>query len=96
MPNRQERLTGLFVVLGGAIVFGPIVLLLERWREVISRDPASAWGGQWLSERLSAQPYLTLGTLLLGMAVLSALVMVALVGVAKRLAARFTSRTPRP
>ncbi len=55
-PDSQEQLTGLFVVLGATIVFGPVVWLLERWREALARDPASTWGAQWISEQLSAHP----------------------------------------
>jgi len=41
IPDRQERLAALLVVLGAAVVFGPVVWLLERWREALARDPAS-------------------------------------------------------
>jgi hypothetical protein len=88
IPDRQERLAALFVVLGAAVVFGPVVWLLERWGEVLARDPASAWGAQWLGERLSAHPYLTTGALLLGVALSGGLVVLVLFTVAKRLAAR--------
>jgi hypothetical protein len=91
-PTRQERLAGLFVVLGAAVVFGPVVWLLERWREAVARDPASAWGARWLGEQLSAHPYAVVGTLLLGVAFSGGLVMLILVVLAKRLAARLTAR----
>ena len=92
VPNKQERLAALFVVFGGAIVFGPIVWLVGRWREAAVRDPASAPGAQWLGERLTAHPYLTAGTLFIGMALCSGLVMLMLVALAKQLAARLSSR----
>ena len=90
IPDRQQRLAALLTVFGAAVVFGPVVWLLVRWREALARDPASAWGAQWLGERLSAHPYLTAGALLLGVAVSSGLVMLVLFAVAKRLAARLT------
>jgi hypothetical protein len=92
VPNRQEQFAGLFVVLGAAVVFGPVIWLLERWREAVARDPASAWGARWLGEQLSAHPYLTGGALLLAVALASGLVMLILVSLAKRLAARLTVR----
>ena len=92
LPDSQERLAALLVVLGAAVVFGPVVWLLERWREALARDPASAWGAQWLGERLSAHPYLMGGALLLGVALSSGLVMLVLFTVAKRLAARLAGR----
>jgi hypothetical protein len=93
VANREHQLAGLFVVIGASMVFGPVIWLLERWREALSRDPTSAWGAQWLGaqwlgEQLSAHPYLTLGALLLGVAFLGVLVMMILASVAKRLAAR--------
>ena len=90
--NGRERLTGLFVVLGATIMFGPIVLLFERWREAFACDPESSWSVPWLREQLMAHPYLTLCALLLGVAFASGLVMLVLVGVAKRLAAHLTHR----
>jgi hypothetical protein len=81
------------VVLGAAIVFGPVVWLLGRWREAAVHDPASAWGAQWLSEQLSSHPYVTGGTILFGMALSSGLVMLILVIAAKQLAARLTNRS---
>jgi hypothetical protein len=43
VANRQQQLAGLFVVLGVSILFGPVIWLLERWREAITYDPTSAW-----------------------------------------------------
>ena len=74
------------------MVFGPILWLVGRWREAAVRDPASAPGAQWLGEWLTAHPYLAAGTLLVGIALCSGLVMLVLVGLAKQLAARLTSR----
>jgi hypothetical protein len=91
-PDRQQQLAGLFVVLGAAIVFGPVIWLLERWREAVARDPGDAWGAKWLGEQLSAHLYLTSGALLLGVAFSSGLVMLILVSAAKRLAARLIDR----
>jgi hypothetical protein len=91
VPDRREQLAGLFVVLGATVVFGPAVWLFVRWREAVARDPASAWGAPWLADRLSAHPYLTAGALLLGLAFSSGLVMLILVGLAKRLASRLTA-----
>ena len=88
LPARQERLAALLTVFGAAGVFGPVVWLLVRWREALARDPASAWGAQWLGERLSAHPYLTAGALLLEVALSGGLVVLVLFAVAKRLAAR--------
>jgi hypothetical protein len=91
MPDRREQLAGLFVVLGGAVVFGPAVWLLARWREAVAHDSASAWGAPWLADQLSAHPYLTAGALLGGVVFSSGLVMLILVGLAKRLATRLTA-----
>jgi hypothetical protein len=91
VPDRLEKLAGLFVVLGAAVVFGPAVWLLARWREAVAHDPASAWGAPWLADQLSAHPYLTAGALLLGLAFSSGLVMLIMVGLAKRLATRLTA-----
>ncbi len=91
-PDGQGRLAAILVVFGAAVVFAPVVWLLERWRGALARDPASAWGAQWLAERLSAHPYLTGGALLLGVALSSGLVMVVLFTVARRLAARLAGR----
>jgi hypothetical protein len=85
-PGKQERLAGFFVVVGSAIVFGPVVWLLKRWSEAVERDPASTWGARWLGEHLSAHPYLTGGALLLGLVLSSGLVMLMVVYAAKRLA----------
>ena len=93
MPNRQEQLAGLFVVLGAAVMFAPVIMVLARWREAVAQDPASAWGALWLAEQLSAHPYLTSGALLLGVTFSSGLVMLILVVIAKRLATRLTSGT---
>lgn len=90
--NRRERLAGLFVVLGAAVVFGPVVWLVERWGAAVARDPASAWGARWLGEQLSAHPYAVVGAILLGVALSGGLVMLILVSVAKRLATRLTVR----
>ena len=91
MPDRKVQLAGLFVVLGVALLFGPAVWLLALWREAFAHDPASAWGAPWLADQLSAHPYLTAAALLLGVAVSSGLVMLVLVGLAKRLATRLTA-----
>ena len=91
VPDRQEQLAGLFVVLGATVVFGPAVWLLARWREAVAHDPASAWGAPWLADQVSAHPYLTAGALLGGVALSSGLVMLILVGLAKRLATRLTA-----
>ena len=91
-PDRQDRITALFVVLGATLVFGPAIWLVGRWREAVVRDPGSAWGARWLGEQLSAHPYLTVGVLLLGGALASGLVMLILVSVAKRLATRLSDR----
>ena len=65
-PGKQERLAGLLVVLGPAIVFAPAIWLLQRWSEAVARDPADAWGARWLGEHLTAHPYLTAGVVILG------------------------------
>ena len=77
------------MVAGAAIVFGPVIWFLSRWQEALARDPRSA---PWLGEQLSAHPYLTVGVLLLGVALWGGLVMLILVGVAKRLATRLFGR----
>jgi hypothetical protein len=89
VPDTQERLAALFVVLGAAGVFGPVVWLLDLWRQALVREPENAWGAQWLGEGLSAHPYLTAGALLLGVVLASGLLMLVLVTAARRLAARF-------
>ena len=91
VPDRREQLASLCVVLGAVVVFGPAVWLLARWREAVAQDPASAWGAPWLAYQLSAHPYLTAGALLFGVAFSSGLVMLILVGLAKRLATRLTA-----
>jgi len=91
-PDRQGRITALFVVLGAAMIFGPAIWLIGRWREAVDRDPGRAWGARWLGEQLSAHPYLTVGVLLLGVALASGLVMLILVSVARRLAVRLNDR----
>jgi hypothetical protein len=96
VPGRQERLAGLFVVIGSIIVFAPVVWLLQRWSEAVARDPAGAWGGRWLGEHLTAHPYLTAGVVLLGIALSSGTVMLILVSLAKQLAARLTDRGRLP
>jgi hypothetical protein len=93
IPDRQERLAALLVVLGAAVVFGPVVWHLERWREALAREPAGARGAEWLGERLSAHPYLTAGALLLGVALAGGLVVLILFAVARRLAARLAGRS---
>jgi hypothetical protein len=90
--DRQEQLAGLFVVLGAAAVFGPHLWLLERWREAVARDPASAWGAPWLGEQLSAHLYLTVVALLIFVTLSSGLVMLMLLGVSKWLAGQLTDR----
>jgi hypothetical protein len=92
IPDRQQRLTGLFVVIGATLVFAPLVWLLQRWSETVARDPADAWGARWLGEHLSAHPYLMGAALLFGILISSGLVMLVVVLVAKRLAARLAGR----
>jgi hypothetical protein len=94
--SREERLAGLFVVIGSAIVFAPAIWLLQRWNEVVARDPADAWGARWLGEQLTAHPYLTAGVLLLSIMLSSGVVMLIIVRVAKWLAARFVGRRAPP
>jgi hypothetical protein len=92
VPDRQERLAGLFVVVGATIVFAPVVWVLQRWSGAVARDPMEAWGARWLVEHLSAHPYLTGVALLLGVVLYSGIVMLIVVYAAKRLAARLTDR----
>jgi hypothetical protein len=92
VTDRQERLAALFLVLGSAIEFGPVVWLVERWLDALARDPGGPWGARWIGERLSNHPYLTGGALLLGVALAGGLVMLVLFTVAKRLAARYAGR----
>ena len=96
VPGRQERLAGLFVVIGSIIVFAPVVWLLQRWSEAVARDPADAWGARWLGEHLTAHPYLTAGVVLLSIALSSGTVMLILVSLAKWLAARLIDRGRPP
>ncbi len=96
VPGRQERLAGLFVVVGAAIVFAPAIWLLQRWSEAVARDPADAWGARWLGEHLTAHPYLTAGVVLLSIVLSSGIGMLILVSLAKRLAARLTDRGQPP
>jgi len=91
-PGKQERLAGLLVVLGAAIVFAPAIWLLQRWSQAVARDPADAWGARWLGEHLTAHPYLTAGVVILGILLSSGVVMLILVSLAKRLAARLAGR----
>jgi hypothetical protein len=91
-PGKQERLAGLLVVLGAAIVFAPAIWLLQRWSQAVARDPADAWGARWLGEHLTAHPYLTAGVVILGILLSSGVVMLILVSLAKRLAACLAGR----
>ena len=88
--GRQERLAGLFVVVGSAIVFAPTIWLLQRWSEAVAHDPADVWGAWWLGEHLTAHPYLTAGVVFLSIVLSSGMVVLILVSLAKRLAARLT------
>jgi hypothetical protein len=88
VPDWEERLSGLFVVVGSTIVFGPIIWALQRWGVTVARGPANAWGARWLVERLSAHPYLTGVALLLGVVLCSGIAMLTVAYAAKRLAAR--------
>jgi hypothetical protein len=90
--DREQRLAALFVVLGATVVFGPLVWPFEGWSASVARNPAGTWGAAWLGERLSSHPYLTGGALLIGFALSSGLVMLILVGAARRLAPRLTTR----
>jgi hypothetical protein len=92
VPGRQERLAGLLVVVGSAIVFAPAIWLLQRWSEAVAHDPADAWGARWLDEKLTAHPYLTAGVVFLSIMLSSGMVMLILVSLAKRLAARLAGR----
>src|ERR671920_1534332 len=95
MRVRQERLAGLFVVVGSALVFAPAIWLLQRWSEAVARDPADAWGARWLGEHLTAHPYLTAGVVFLSIVLASGVVMLILVSLAKRLGGG-PGRRPRP
>jgi len=95
-PHRQERLAGLFVVVGAAVVFAPAIWLVQRWSEAVARDPVDAWGARWLVEHLTAHPYLTAGAVLFGMALSSGVILLLIVRVAKRLADRLTGHGRSP
>jgi hypothetical protein len=96
VPGRQERLAGLFVVVGSTIVFTPAIWLVQRWSEAVARDPEDAWGVRWLGEYLTANPYLTVAVVLLSILLSSGVVMLIIVRVAKRLAAWLTGRGQLP
>ena len=96
VPGRQERLAGLFVVVGSAIVFAPAIWLLQRWSEAAAQGPADAWGARWLGEHVTAHPYLTAGVVFLGIVLSSGTVMLILVSLAKWLAARLIDRGRPP
>jgi hypothetical protein len=90
--DRQERLAALFVVIGATLVFAPAIWLLQRWSEAVARDPAEAWGARWLGEHLTAHPYLTAGVVFLSLLFSSGVIMLILVSLARRLAARLVGR----
>ena len=90
--DRQDRLAGLFVVIGATFVFAPAIWLVQRWSEAVARDPSDAWGAPWLGENLTSNLYLTAGVLLLGVVLSGGVVMLIIVRVAKRLAARLAGR----
>ena len=93
VPGRQERLAGLFVVVGSTIVFAPAIWLLQRWSEAVAlQEPADAWGARWLGENLTAHPYLTAGVVFLSLLFSSGVIMLILVSLARRLAARLVGR----
>jgi hypothetical protein len=96
LPGRQERLAGLFVLVGCTIVFTPAIWLLQRWTDAVAHDPADAWGARWLAEHLTAHPYLTTGIVFLSIVLSSGTVMLILLSLAKRLAARLTDRGRPP
>ena len=96
VPGRQERLAGLFVVVGSTIVFAPAIWLLQRWSEAVAHDPADAWGARWLGEHLTAHPYLTAGVVFLSVLLSSGTVMLMIVWAAKRLAAWLAGRRQPP
>ena len=95
-PGKQERLAGLFVVIGATFVFAPAIWLVQRWSEAVARDPADAWGARWLGENLTAHPYLTAVVLLLGIMLSGGVVMLIIVRVAERLAGWVTGRGRSP
>ena len=88
-PGKQERLAGLLVVISATFVFAPAIWLLQRWSEAVARDPADAWGSRWLGEHLTA------GVVFLSIVLASGVVMLILVSLAKRLAARLAGRRQR-
>ena len=94
--DRQERLAGFFVVVGAAFVFASAIWFMQRWSEAVARDPAEAWGARWLAEHLTAHPYLTAGAVLFSIALSSGVIMLLIVRVAKRLAARLAGRGRSP
>ena len=96
VPGRQERLAGLFVVVGSTIVFAPAIWLLQRWSEAVAHDPADVWGARWLGEHLTAHPYLTAGVVFLSILLSSGTVMLMIVWAAKRLAAWHAGRRQPP
>lgn len=96
VPGREERLAGLFVIVGCTIVFTPAIWLLQRWTDAVAHDPADAWGARWLAEHLTAHPYLTTGIVFLSIVLSSGTVMLILLSLAKRLAARLTDRGRPP
>jgi hypothetical protein len=96
VPGRQERLAGLFVVVGSTIVFAPAIWLLQRWSEAVAHDPADAWGARWLGEHLTAHPYLTAGVVFLSILLSSGTVMLMIVWAAKWLAAWLAGRRQPP
>jgi hypothetical protein len=96
VPGRQERLAGLFVVVGSTIVFAPAIWLLQRWSEAVAHDPADAWGARWLGEHLTAHPYLTAGVVFLSILLSSGTVILMIVWAAKRLAAWLAGRRQPP
>jgi hypothetical protein len=95
-PGKQERLAGLFVVVGATVVFAPAIWLVQRWSEVVARDPADTWGARWLAEHLTAHPYLMAGAVLLGIALSGGVIMLLIVRLAKRLAARLAGSGRSP
>ncbi len=90
--GRQERLAGLFVVVGATFVFAPAIWLVQYWSEAVAHNPAHAWGARWLGKNLTSHPYLTAALLLLGVVLSSGVVMLIIVRVAKRMAARLAGR----
>ena len=84
------------MVVGSAIVFTPAIWLVQRWSVALARDPADAWGARWLGEHLTGHPYLTVAVVLLSIVLSSGVVMLIIVRVAKRLAARLTGRGHLP